>query len=289
MGRLEGRVAIITGASRGLGRDIAVGFAQEGAKVVVAARTLQEGDFRVSGSVNVVVEQIRAAGGEALGVRCDVTSDEDMEALVQHTVSEYGRVDVLVNNAGVEVPGSILEMRAKHFDLLMRINLRGPFMLSRLVLPHMMEQGLGHILNISSRGSRGPGKGPYTTVGKVFTTYGASKAALERFTQGLAHEVWTDNVAVNALSPGISIVTEGGNYFRKTNTEDMHGWRITGDIFAEAATVMCSKDPKVFTGQLMVDEEVIRMDGGDPDAYPLVPGDGSGPADGAPRSDPAPG
>ena len=164
MGKLDSRVAIVSGASRGIGRDIAVVFAREGARVVVAARTEREGDYRISGSIDTTVERIRSEGGVAIGVRCDVTKDEEIEDLVKRTMDEYGRVDILVNNAAIYTPGTVLEVQPRHWDLSYRINIRGPFMTCRAVLPHMIEQGGGHIINISGSASKGPGSGPYDDV-----------------------------------------------------------------------------------------------------------------------------
>ena len=125
MGKLDSRVAIVSGASRGIGRDIAVVFAREGARVVVAARTEREGDYRISGSIDTTVERIRTEGGVAIGVRCDVTKDEEIEDLVKRTMDEYGRVDILVNNAAIYTPGTVLEVQPRHWDLSYRINIRG--------------------------------------------------------------------------------------------------------------------------------------------------------------------
>ena len=127
MGKLDGKVAIITGASRGIGRDMAVVFAREGAKVVVSARTEKEGDFRIEGSIETAVNRIKAEGGEAVGIRCDVTKEEDYQALFDQTVEQYGKIDILVNNAAVLIPGKIEDMQVRHWDLLYRINIRGPF------------------------------------------------------------------------------------------------------------------------------------------------------------------
>ena len=191
MGKLDSRVAIVSGASRGIGRDIAVVFAREGARVVVAARTEREGDYRISGSIDTTVERIRSEGGVAIGVRCDVTKDEEIEDLVKRTMDEYGRVDILVNNAAIYTPGTVLEVQPRHWDLSYRINIRGPFMTCRAVLTHMIEQGGGHIINISGSASKGPGSGPYddvtTSTYPGFTVGGVSKAALDRLTQGFAH------------------------------------------------------------------------------------------------------
>ncbi len=271
MGKLDGKVAIITGSSRGIGRDIALVFGREGARVVVSARTENEGDFRIEGSIRTTVERIRAAGGQAIGVRCNVGDDLEIENLVNRTMDEWGRVDILVNNAGILIPGSILDLQPKHWDLIFRVNVRGPFVLCRTVLPHMIRQGWGHIINISSMGAVGPGAGPYTSAGDDGTPYGATKAALERFTQGLASEVWDKNVGVNVIHPVPAIVTEGGNFFRGTKTEDMKGWYPDGRSMGDAAAIVCSRDPKQFTGNIMSQTEVLRYAGVDLSQYPVVP------------------
>ena len=162
MGKLEGKTVVVTGASRGIGRDMALTFAAEGAKVVVSARTENEGDFRIPGSIAKTVAQIEEAGGEAIGVRCDVTDDAQIEALAAAAVERWGRLDVWVNNAAVLIPGKIEDMQTKHFDLLWKINIRPIFISAKAVLPQMKEQGGGHILNLSSTGAIGPGEGPTT-------------------------------------------------------------------------------------------------------------------------------
>ena len=232
MGKLDSRVAIVSGASRGIGRDIAVVFAREGARVVVAARTEREGDYRISGSIDTTVERIRSEGGVAIGVRCDVTKDEEIEDLVKRTMDEYGRVDILVNNAAIYTPGTVLEVQPRHWDLSYRINIRGPFMTCRAVLPHMIEQGGGHIINISGSASKGPGSGPYddvtTSTYPGFTVGGVSKAALDRLTQGFAHEAFRLNIAVNGLLPARSIASEGTAY-HSGGAEAMHGAYVDGE------------------------------------------------------------
>lgn len=275
MGKLDGKVAIVTGSSRGIGKDIARVFAREGAKVVVSARTENEGDFRAPGSINSTVERIKAEGGTAIGIRCDVTNDMDIEDLVRKTVAEFGRVDIMVNNAAILIPGTISEMQVRHWDLAWRVNIRGPYLGCRAVLPRMIEQGGGYIINISSGGAVGPGPGPYTTVGTGGTPYGASKAHLQRFTQGLAHEIWQHNISVNALSPGTAVLSEGQIYFAgmagPVNMERYKGWRENGEAMGDACVIICSKDPKVYTGRIMYDNDVLREEGiTDFSKYPTV-------------------
>lgn len=269
MGKLDGKVAIITGASRGIGRDMAVVFAREGAKVVVSARTEKEGDFRIEGSIETAVNRIKAEGGEAVGIRCDVTKEEDYQSLFDQTVEQYGKIDILVNNAAVLIPGKIEDMQVRHWDLLYRINIRGPFVGCKLVMPYLRENGGGHIINISSVGAIGPGEGPYTEVGGGGTAYGAGKAHMERFTQGMAAEVWQDNIAVNCLSPRGGIASEGQRWFRQGTP--YAGAREDGIIMGDAGAIMCEKDPKTYTGKILYDEDVLSDAGvTDFSIYPVI-------------------
>ena len=247
MGTLDGRVAIVTGASRGIGRDMAVVLAREGAKVALAARTLDEGDSRIEGSLATAVARIRSAGGEALGVQCDITNDDDLTKLVEATIAEFGRVDILLSSAGVLVPGGFLTMQIRHFDLSYRMRVRAPFVLSRLVLPHMIEQGWGHLIYISTQGE-------------------------QPFVSGLTEELRDKNVAVNRLRIGKQIVTEGGNFYRGTKTEDLIGYHLNGEIMGDAAVIIASKEPRTFTGNVNTDEGYVLADGGSLDKYPVVRG-----------------
>ena len=279
MGALDGQVAIVTGASRGLGKEIALSMARSGAIVVATARTEHSDDSRIPGSLQSTVELIKEAGGQALAVRCDVTREDEIEGVVGRTISEFGRVDILVNNAGILVPGTIMEMQLRHFDLAYRVNLRGPFVLCRAVIPHMARQGRGHIINVSSLGAIGPGSGPYQEpAGSGGTTYGATKAALERFSQGLAAEVFSDNIAVNVLSPHLALWSEGGHYFRTLggDSPSYSGWRMSGEIIGDAAVFICTQDPRAFTGRILYDELLLREEGGLNEAeiqrrYPVQP------------------
>ena len=269
MGRLDGKVAVITGASRGIGRDMAVVFAREGAKVVVSARTENEGDFRIPGSIQTAVNRIRDEGGEAIGFRCDVTQEDDFTAMFEKTVEEYGRIDILVNNAAILVPGTIEEMQVRHWDLLYRVNIKGPFLGCKFVIPYMKEQSYGHIINISSVGAIGPGEGPYESARPDGTSYGSGKAHMERFTQGLASELYKYNIAVNALSPEGGIATEGQRWFR--GERPYTGAREDGIIMGDAGVIICEKDPQSYTGKILYDVGVLKEAGiTDLSPYPII-------------------
>lgn len=270
MGKLEGKIAVITGASRGIGRDMALTFATEGAKVVVSARTKNEGDFRIPGSIATTVAQIKDAGGDAIGVQCDVTDDEQIQNLVKASVDEWGRLDIWVNNAAVLIPGKIEDMQSKHFDLLWKINIRPIFAAAKAVLPQMKSQGGGHILNLSSTGAIGPGEGPYETIGVGGTAYGAGKIHTERFTQGLAAEVWPYRIGVNVVSPKRGVATEGQVWFRGADHPFVGAWE-TGQITADAALWILTQDPQIYTGQIVYDEDLLTGIGVDIyKKYPLV-------------------
>ena len=191
MGKLTGKVAIVTGASRGIGEAIAELFASEGAKVVCAARTLNEGDHRMlEGSLARTVQRIRDAGGEATPVTADVSTEPDCIALVEQARAAYGPIDILVNNAALNYYLPTETYPTNRWIRCFAVNVHGPFMLSKEVLKDMIPRRSGAIVNISSGAAIGPGRGPYedqTVRGGVM--YGATKAALERFTQGLAQEV----------------------------------------------------------------------------------------------------
>src|SRR5204862_348668 len=138
-------------------------FAENGIKVMAAARTVNEGDFRVPGSLSTTVEAINKAGGIAVAQRCDLSKEEEIDELWAAALKEFGHVDIVINNAGILVPGTIEKMSWRHFQLNLTVNVAAPAYLSRLAIPHMRELGGGTIVNISSGASRGPGAGPYST------------------------------------------------------------------------------------------------------------------------------
>ena len=194
MGQMDGMVAIVTGASRGLGRAIAKEYAKEGASVVVCARS--QSPTGLSGTLEETVIDIRNSGGDVFAIDCDVTDESQVNEMVRQVMERYGKIDALFNNAGAMVLGeSILEIDPARWDQLMRVNVGGPYLCSRTVLPVMMEQRRGSIINIGSRMATDPKQG-----GGVL--YSASKAAVHMFSLCLADEVRDYNIAVNILSPG---------------------------------------------------------------------------------------
>ena len=197
MGRLDGKVVVVTGASRGLGAEIASLLAAEGGRVVCAARTLREGDHRLAGSLETTVEGIRARGGEAHPVTVNIAEPVDCERLLDAARKVYGPVDVMVNNAALTYFVPIKDYAVGKWIASWNVNVHAPFVLSQLVLADMIPRKRGAIVNIGSGAAIGPGRGPYpdpAAGARGGTCYGAQKAALERFTQGLAAEVYEHGV-----------------------------------------------------------------------------------------------
>ena len=202
---LRGKVAIVTGASRGIGRAIALGFAAEGTRVAISARG--------EAQLEATIEDIRAKGADGLKVIGDMTSPPDIERLVGETVSAFGGVDILVNNVGGSRGGKFLETRDEDFDYTFQLNVMAAIRASRLVIPHMRKRGSGRIITISSIYGRESGGS---------STYNAAKAAEISFSKQLARELAPDNILVNTVAPG-SILFPGGGWDQamKTNPDAM--------------------------------------------------------------------
>ena len=196
---LDGRVAFVTGASRGIGRNIAVALAEAGAAVAVAARSEVEG--KLPGTIHSVAALIAERGGTASPVVCDVTNEESVEAAVAATVRELGGIDVLVANAGVMWLRPTLDTPLKRWELCLRVNLTGVFLVTRAVLPHVMKRAAGSLIAVTTSGVA------MTDLGS--NAYWVSKAGVERYYAGLANEMKHHNIAVNCLAPTKVVLTEG--------------------------------------------------------------------------------
>ncbi len=245
MGRLAGQVAIITGASRGLGQYCALGFAKEGARVAIAARTVAETDKRLPGTIYHTADLINEAGGEALPVICNVADPASITAMAKQVLDRWGRIDILMNNAAIQPPGDNWDIREKHWNLIYTVNVNGPFYCIRAVLPTMVAQRRGNIINISSG----------ATVGG--TPYGGTKRALEAMTEGLALELRSKNIAVNVLKPVAAIETPGYLFAQVPRGQGGAPELPPPDSYVEASVLLACQTPDTYTGQINNDAEVI--------------------------------
>jgi 7-alpha-hydroxysteroid dehydrogenase len=244
--RMDDRVAVVTGASKGIGRGIALGFADAGADLVLASRTQAD--------LEQVAEAVRARGRRALVVPCDVNQREQLEHLVEVAGKEFGRIDVLVNNAGGSPPKPALRTSEQMFENALRFNVTSAFLLSRLAIPRMLEGGGGCVLNISS--------GMSWLVEKGFVAYGTAKAALSHMTRLLAYEL-APRVRVNAIAVG-AVATDALLPFlqampaarAKLEGATPMGRIGTPEDIAAAALYLCSPAGGWVTGK------VFEVDGG---------------------------
>ncbi len=254
MGALDGRVAVVTGASRGIGAEIARRFAAEGARVAVSARTTERGQSQFEGTIHETVQSIVDAGGVAVAVAANLARPEDRARLIAETERELGNVDVLVNNGAVTWFEPVDTFAENHYRMIFEVQVRAPFELSQLVLAGMRQRRWGAILNISSKGAIHPAGPPYSarTGG---TVYGMVKAALERFTTGLAAEVHADNVRVNVLSP-TSIVPTPGVVHHQLLTPEREHLAEPVEVMAAAALALVTGPPGL-TGRIAYSQQLL--------------------------------
>jgi NAD(P)-dependent dehydrogenase (short-subunit alcohol dehydrogenase family) len=278
-GRLDGRAAIVTGASRGLGRAIALALAAEGAAVAVVGRTEKVWDERLPGTIGDTVAEIETAGGRALGIRADLLDRDDIARLVAESRDALGPITILINNAAFTAPGrppkpgddgraksakvqaaaaktdwppllgTPLGAYRRHFE----IAVFAAYELIQLVCPDMMAAQSGSIINVTSVASRLPGDGPYADhSGGVLPGYGGSKAALEHLTWCAAYDLAGHRIAVNALSPSKPIMTPGLSYYARDFAEVS-----TPEEFARASVELTLVDPEVVSGRTIGHLQVL--------------------------------
>jgi NAD(P)-dependent dehydrogenase (short-subunit alcohol dehydrogenase family) len=259
MGKLDGKVCVITGASRGIGAEIASLFAAEGGKVVAAARTLHEGDHPLEGSLDKTVADIRDAGGEATPSAVNISLPEDCERLFDESHQAYGPVDVLVNNAALTYFIPVKDYPLRRWMRSWAVNFHAPFILSQLALGDMVDRGSGSIVNISSGAAIGPGRGPYAEAprGGGGTCYGAEKAALERFSQGLAQEVYQYGISVTCVSPSQVVPTPGTVFHNLvTGPDDPRG--EDPSLMAQSALLLATEPLDKVTGRVTYSQQILK-------------------------------
>jgi len=241
---LRGRVAVVTGSSRGIGKALALRLAQEGADVVVAAKSEQSTD-RLPGSIHETADAVRALGRRALAVATDVRDEDSIRNLIEKTIAEFGRLDILINNAGAIWAQPILETPPKRFDLMMGVNVRAAYVACYYALPHMVKQQWGHILNMCPRLSAEPSPGR--------VAYSISKHGMARLALGLAAEHQKDNVAANTLWPRTIIESQASINWKMA---DRSQWR-TPEILCDASCAIFAQEPRTSTGRGWIDEQAL--------------------------------
>jgi len=257
---LKGRVAIVTGASRGIGRAIALGLANAGCHVAIAAKSTKSSD-RLPGSIFTVAAEVEALGAQAVPVQVDVRDEGQIEALAAMVLEKWGRIDILINNAGALFWKPLLDTPAKRFDLVMGVNARAAFLCSRAVLPAMIHQRRGHIINMS------PPLDLSIVPGRI--AYAISKLGMTLLTHGLAEEVKPHSIAVNSLWP-VTIIESQASINLALGTPEM--WRKP-EILVDCVLRLVVKEPSSLTGQALLDEDFLRAEGvTDFARYASVPG-----------------
>jgi citronellol/citronellal dehydrogenase len=259
--RLEGKVAVVTGSSRGVGRAVALALAREGCDIVVAAKT-DEPHSRLPGTIHETARLAGELGRRALAVRCNVREYDDVERLRTAALDAFGRVDILVNNAGAIHWAPVAEWPAGKFDLVMGVNVRGAFLCSRAFLPAMRERRRGHIVMMSPpvNVKKVAGKAPYLV----------SKMGMTLLAHAIAEEERENGIAANALWPVTMIESEATRFFQMGTREQ---WR-TAEILADATVEICCAPPAELSGRALYDEEVLRERRGlrDFSSYSVVAG-----------------
>jgi citronellol/citronellal dehydrogenase len=259
MGKLDGKVVVVTGASRVIGADIARLFAAEGGRIVCAARTLREGEHPLAGSLETTVAAIRQARGEATAITANISEPDECEALIRAAREIYGPVDVLVNNAALTYYVPVKDFPTNRWLRSWAVNLHAPFILSKLALEDMIPRRRGSIVNISSGAAVGPGRGPYRDRPAIRggTCYGAEKAALERFTQGLAEEVYEHGISVTAVSPSQVVPTPGTVHHRLVSSlDDPRGEPPV--LMAKAALLLATAPLDAVTGRVTYSQQILK-------------------------------
>ena len=241
----------ISGGSRGIGRAIALKLAEHGANIAIAAKTV-EPRADLDGTIFTVAEEIGQAGGKALPLQCDIREEEQVETAIAKTVSKFGGLDGLINNASAISVTGTLATKMKTYDLMNEVNARGTFLCSQKALPHLLKSSNAHILNLS------PPLNLHPKWFKNNTAYTIAKYGMSMCVLGMAEEFKDKGVGVNALWPLTTIATAaiannfGDKYMKMSRTPA---------IMADAAITILSRDPKTCTGNFFIDEEVLKEQG----------------------------
>jgi citronellol/citronellal dehydrogenase len=252
--RCAGKVALVTGSSRGLGKAIAQRLAREGATVALTARTMDP-DIKYDGSLRQTLEEITAAGGAAVAVQADLSKPEERTHLFADVVARVGAPDILVNNAAVTFLRPLDAFPERRVRLMLEMHVLAPLHLTQLAIPAMRARGGGWVVNVTSVGGDLPDGPPFSDFDSSagFGIYGTVKAALNRLTKSLAAELYDDGIAVNAAAPSNPVATPGAGTLdlAKIDTEDI-------ELITQTALTLCTGDPKTMTGRIAHTQPFLR-------------------------------
>ncbi|QIK80478.1 NAD(P)-dependent oxidoreductase [Lysobacter sp. HDW10] len=262
MKTLKGKTLFITGASRGIGRAIALRAARDGANVVIAAKS-NVPNPKLPGTIHSVAEEVRAAGGQALAIQCDIREEEQVRAAVAQTVEAFGSLDILVNNASAIWLAGIRDTPMKRYDLMNEVNARGTFLCIQACLPELLKASNSQVLTLAPPPSIDPKWwGPHTA-------YTLAKMGMSFVTMGVAAELRREKISINALWPRTIIATDALNMIPGIDLDRCR----TPDIVADAAHAILVKDAGTQTGQFFIDDDVLAEAGvTDFSSYAVAPG-----------------
>jgi citronellol/citronellal dehydrogenase len=263
---LQGKRIFITGGSRGIGLAIALRAAQDGASVAIAAKT-SDPNPKLPGTIHTAAEEIRAAGGTALPIQCDLRDENQIAAAVAQAAKEFGGIDILINNASAINLTRTEDTPAKRFDLMFDVNVRGTFLTSQAAIPHLRESAEAgrnpHILTLS------PPLSMKAHWFKNHVAYTMAKYGMSMCVLGMAEEFRRDGIAVNALWPRTAIDTAALAMIPGVDTAACR----TPEILSDAAHIILNRNSKECTGNFFVDDEVLASEGiTDLEKYSVVPG-----------------
>ena len=260
----KNKTALITGASRGIGKAIGLKLAKEGANIIIASKSVEENP-KLGGTIFSAAAEMEAAGGKALAVQCDIRFEDQIDNVISRAIEKFGGIDILINNASAINLTPTEQTEPKRFDLMYDINVRGTFMVSRACIPYLKKGTNAHILNLSP---------PINMDMKWFTNhlaYTISKYNMSMIALGLAAELKKYNIAANALWPRTTIATAAVNNL--LGGQMLMNMSRTVDIIADAAHIILSKPSAECTGNTFIDEQVLATEGiTDLSKYAVVPG-----------------
>lgn len=260
----KNRTAIITGATRGIGKAIALRLAKEGANIVIAAKSVEE-NAKLGGTIFSAAAEIEAAGGKALAIQCDIRFEDQIQNVIDKTIERFGGIDILVNNASAISLTKTEQTEAKRFDLMHSINVRGTFLVTKACIPHLKKSENAHILTLSP---------PINLDPKWFdkhVAYTITKYNMSMMTIGWAKEFAKEKIAVNSLWPRTTIDTAAVRNL--LGGEMLANMSRTTDIIADAAYYILRQPASECTGNLFVDEDVLAKEGiTELEKYSVVPG-----------------